>query len=354
MGIPGKDSGYLYFEQPNLAACLDLVMTNGLRRTDQVKTGVETGDPRQFKSFAEVKEAYHAQVAWMRRNIQIAGNVREQTIIEFAPTLFESALIEGCIEKGMSREHGGAHFNFNIGGAALGSSDAGDSLTAIKKLVFDDETISMDQLCDALDSNFEGFDDIRTMCLEAPKFGNDEDYADEEVAWVLHEWVTEFTKLKNMRGGSGSPGGSVMGSYAPAGRQVGALPSGRLAATPLADAASPSPGKDVKGPTAVLKSVGKIDNVEILGGIILNMRLDPGIFKDGDVHRLNGLIRTFVDQKIYHVQINVVSSDTLRAAQKEPEKHLDLTVKVAGYNAFFTQLGRPLQDSIIARTEYGL
>ena len=110
----------------------------------------------------------------------------------------------------------------------------------------------------------------------------------------------------------------------------------------------------MKGPTAVLKSVGKIDNVEILGGIILNMRLDPAVFKDGDVSRLNGLIRTFVDEKIYHVQINVVSSDTLRAAQKEPEKYRDLTVKVAGYNAFFTQLGQPLQDSIIARTEYGL
>jgi|TARA_B100002003_G_scaffold243878_1_gene269010 formate C-acetyltransferase len=354
MGIPGKDSGYLYFEQPNLAACLDRVMTNGLRRSDQEKVGVETGDPRQFKSFDAVRDAFHQQVAWMRRNIQINGNVREQSIIEFAPTLFESALIEGCIEKGMCRELGGAHYNFNIGGAALGSSDAGDSLTAIKKLVFDDRSITMDQLCDALDNNFEGHDDILKSCLEAPKFGNDDDYADEEVAWVLHEWVTEFTKLKNMRGGSGSPGGSVMGSYAPAGRQVGALPSGRLAATPLSDAASPSPGKDVKGPTAVLKSVGKIDNVEILGGIILNMRLDPAVFKDGDVSRLNGLIRTFVDEKIYHVQINVVSSDTLRAAQKEPEKYRDLTVKVAGYNAFFTQLGQPLQDSIIARTEYGL
>ena len=136
---------------------------------------------------------------------------------------------------------------------------------------------------------------------------------------------------------------------------MGALPSGRRAGEPLGDAASPCPGKDMKGPTAVLKSMSKIDNVEILGGIILNMRLDPAVFKNRDgVKRAADLIRTFVDQKIYHVQINVVSSDTLRAAQRSPEKYRDLNVKVAGYNAFFTLLSKPLQDSIIARTEHGL
>ena len=140
----------------------------------------------------------------------------------------------------------------------------------------------------------------------------------------------------------------------PVGKVVGALPSGRLAEEPLVDASSPSRGKDLNGPTAVIKSMGKIDNVEILGGITLNLRIDPAVFKDGDVKRLAYLIRTFVDQKIFHMQINVVSSDTLRAAQKEPEEYRDLVVKVAGYNAFFTQLTKPLQDSIIARTEHGL
>ena len=145
-----------------------------------------------------------------------------------------------------------------------------------------------------------------------------------------------------------------MGAYVPEGRVVGALPSGRLAGEQLVDASSPSPGKDIKGPTAVVKSMGKIDNVEILGGITFNLRIDPEAFKDGDVNRMIGLIRTFIDQKIFHMQINVVSSDTLRAAQAEPEKHRDLVVKVAGYNAFFTDLNKPLQDSIIARTEHGL
>jgi formate C-acetyltransferase len=174
------------------------------------------------------------------------------------------------------------------------------------------------------------------------------------MAWALHQWLSEFNRVENLRGGRGCPGGSVMGAYVAEGRVVGALPSGRRAGAPLTDASSPSPGKDRHGPTAVVRSMGKVDHVEILGGVTFNLRLDPAVFKDGDVNRLAGLVRTFVDEKIFHMQINVVSSETLRAAQKEPDKYRDLVVKVAGYNAFFTQLSKPLQDSIIARTQHGL
>ncbi len=151
------------------------------------------------------------------------------------------------------------------------------------------------------------------------------------------------------------PGGSPIGLYVPLGKGVGALPSGRLAWGPLSDAWSPTAGSDLNGPTAVLKSMGKIDSVELLGGVILNMRMDPAVFKDEQgVRRLADLIRTFLDQRIYHVQINVVDSATLKAAQKEPDKYRDLVVKVAGYNAFFVQLEKPLQDGIIARTEHNI
>ena len=145
-----------------------------------------------------------------------------------------------------------------------------------------------------------------------------------------------------------------MGSYVPEGRGIGALPSGRLAGKPLTDASSPSPGKDINGPTAVVKSMGKIDHVEILGGVTYNLRLNPDIFKGGNVARLIDLVRTFVDLKIFHMQINVVSSETLKAAQKDPDEYNDLVVKVAGYNAFFTHLNKPLQDTIIARTEHAM
>jgi len=356
--IPGKDSGYLYFPMPNFAACLESVLTNGRSRSGTGRKGVErkgieTGDPRKFSSFEEVQEAYIKQLAQMRKNIQMVGTRQEREVIEFTPTAYESSLIEGCIEKGICREEGGAHYNFNNGGAPLATADTGDSLTAIKKLVFDEKKITMDELCDALDDNFEGHEELRQMLLKAPKFGNDDDYADEQVAWVLHQWMEEFNKMKNLRGGRGCPGGSVMGTYVWEGMAIGALPSGRPAGTPLADASSPSPGKDLKGPTAVVKSMGKIDHEEILGGVTFNLRMDPTVFKDGDMRRLADLVRTFVDLKIFHMQINVVSSDTLRAAQKNPDEFNDLVVKVAGYNAFYTKLNTSLQDSIIARTEHG-
>ena len=192
------------------------------------------------------------------------------------------------------------------------------------------------------------------MCLKVPKFGNDDDYVDEQKAWVIHEWAQEFVKLTNLRGGHGCAGGSSMAAYIPEGKMVGALPSGRLAGEPLAPAASPCIGKDVNGVTSVLKSMGKVDGTEILAGLSLSSRLDPTIFqhKDG-VKRMANLLRTFIDQKIFHLQLNIISTDTLKDAQKEPEKYKDLMVKVAGYNAYFTQLGKPLQDSIIARTEHG-
>jgi formate C-acetyltransferase len=146
-----------------------------------------------------------------------------------------------------------------------------------------------------------------------------------------------------------------MAGYVPAGKEVGALPSGRLAQEPLAPAGSPCTGKDLNGPTAVIKSMGKLDNIEVLGGLSLTTRIDPSVFrvKDG-IKRLADLLRAFVDQKVFHLQINVTSSAVLKAAQESPEEYRDLTVKVAGYNAFFTHLGKELQDSIIARTEHGL
>ena len=353
LGIPGKDSGYIYYGAPNLALAMDLTMTNGKNRTDGQQIGPETGDPRKFKTFEEVQEAYSQQVAWQRRETQIRGNKTEQRIIDLAPTLYLSALIDDCIENGVCREEGGAHYNFNTACVVSGPADAGESLTALKKLVFEDKKVTMDQFCDALDADFAGYDEIHRLCEKVPKYGNDLDYVDKEVVWTMHQFVEEFKLLKNLRGGMGCPGGSPMHQYVPQGRLVGALPSGRKAFQPLADSASPSAGKDVNGPTAVFKSIGKVDNIEILGGVILNMRMDPAVVENGEVQRLADLIRTFIDQKIYHVQINIVSDETLRAAQREPEKYRDLMVKVAGYNAFFTQLGKAHQDTIIARTAHG-
>jgi len=335
----------------NLAVALELVLTNGAGRSDNTKTGIETGDPREFTSFEEVREAFQKQLAWQIRNGAIASHMREMGL---PVAVFTSALTEDCIERGLSKHEGGARYTayaISMGGPV----DAGNSLAALKKLVFDEKKITMDQLCQALDENFESYDDIRKMCLDAPKLGNDDDYVDEQVAWVIHLVAEEGKKYRTTHGGGFFPTQVPSASYISLGEAVGALPSGRLAGAPLAPAMSPTQGSDVNGPTAVLKSVGKINNAEVSLGQTLNMRLDTAVFeKEDGFKRLADLIRVFVDQKVDHVQINVVSSDTLRAAQNEPDKYKELTVKVAGFTARFVEVHRELQDSIIARTEHGL
>jgi formate C-acetyltransferase len=338
---------------PSLPAALDFTLHNGVRKVDQAKVGLETGDPRQFKSFGEFRAAFEKQVVRLIRIASIAANISELASLE--PTLFTSALTDGCIEKGIPREQGGARYNIGTGGTLLGSVDIGNSLAAIKKLVYDDKEITMERLMKALDANFAGYEDVRKKCVKAPKFGNDDDYADEQVAWVTHLVCKEAGKYQTTYGGRRFPTLTPLSSFVPAGIPVGALPSGRMAGQPLADAFSPTVGSDFNGPTAVLKSAGKVNNAEVSLGSTLNMKIDPAVFeKDDGFKKLADLIRTFVDQKVDQIQFNVVSAESLKAAQVEPEKYRDLVVKVAGYNARFVDLHKELQDSIIARTEHRL
>ena len=349
--IHTMESGWEVNQNQHLAFLMELVMTNGWSRIFNKKRGIETGDPRQFKSFEEVRDAYRKQVAFEMKRGAISANLGEQLL---QPTPFTSALTEDCIENGICREEGGARYSLGAVSSS-GTVDAGNSLTAIKKVVFDDKKITMVELCDALDNNFKGYENIHKMCIEAPKFGNDDDYADEQIAWVSHLVATEAMKYKTTYGGTKYAYQVPMSSYVPQGRMVGALPSGRKAQEPISDGASPTIGTDLNGPTAVLKSMGKINNPELSLGQTLNMKLDPVVFKNEDgIKRLADLIRVFVDQKVDHVQINVVSAETLKAAQKDPVKFKDLVVKVAGYNARFVNLDKPVQDSIIARTEHRL
>jgi len=339
----------------NGALALELALNNGVSRQTGERIGLETGDPRQFDSLEDVLEAYRRQFAQLTERAALISNIRELNIAEKHPTVLISGLMDDCIEKGKCREAGGARYNAGPGLYAIGLPDNADSLAAIKKLVFEEGRITMAQLCDALDSNFEGHEDIRRMCLEAPKYGNDEDAVDEFMVGLARDWAAECRKQKNTRGGNGVPGMQAYVTHVPYGMAVGALPSGRLAGKPISDGASPCPGSDTNGPTAVMKSLSKVNGFEQNMTNILNMTLDPAVFKDpSGVRRLADLMRAFVDEKIQEVQFNVISSDALRAAQEEPEKYRGLAVKVAGYSAFFTQLSRQLQDAIIARTNHAL
>ncbi|MHA2006181.1 MAG: glycyl radical protein [Promethearchaeota archaeon] len=350
---PGKDRGGNWTSCLSLGACMEFVMTNGMSRFHNRNLGLETGDPRHFKSFEEVREAYLKQMDWMVKNAVKIGNISWRTRAELYPSPFESALIEDCIERGISKEDGGAYFNNNSWVLAAGATDVGDSLTAIKKVIFDEKKFTMNQLCDALDSNFEGYENLHQMLLNAPKFGNDDDYADEQTAWVKHIWQTESLKHDNEMGGRWFAEGGPVGMEVVEGALLGALPSGRKAWEPMAPSESPCAGMDTNGPTAVIKSAGKVDNVELNGGMVLNMTLDPMIFESNDgFKKLADLLRTFIDEKIYHVQFNVVKADKLRAAQKEPYKYRNIVVKVSGFNAFFVDLAKSIQDHVIARTEH--
>ncbi|MFX1239532.1 MAG: glycine radical domain-containing protein, partial [Promethearchaeota archaeon] len=207
---------------------------------------------------------------------------------------------------------------------------------------------------DALENNFEDNYLLRDELLRAPKFGNDNNYVDEIVAWVMKTYCDEVVKHENSRGGHLVPYQNPLGWYVSTGRLVGALPSGRKAGEPLSDGISPTRGVDINGPTAVFNSVSKIDNPRIYFGETLNLRLNKEIFGNDDgVRRLAAMIRSFVDLKIHHCQFNLVSSEILRRAQQNPSEYQDLTVRVAGYVAYFTRLGKSVQDSIIARTEHG-
>jgi choline trimethylamine-lyase len=348
--IPNMESGWMPC-MLNLGSTLEFVLTNGRRRYDNKLRGIKTGNPRQFATFDELREAFIKQMSQQIRNECIAMNIREMA---YQPKVFTSSLVDDCIEKGLAKNEGGARYNI---GAIItnGVVDVGNSLVAIKKRVFDEKKITMAQLCDALDNNFEGYAEIRKLCLTAPKFGNDDDMADEQVAWVAHQLTSTAKQYKTRYGGRRTAYQVPQAGYISAGLGVGALPYGRLAGEPLADGISPNQGSDIKGPTAILKSVGKVNNAEFTLGQTLNLKADPQIFEDENgFKRLADLIRVFVDQKADHVQINVVSADYLRAAQKEPEKYRELVVKVAGYNARFVDVHKELQDSIIARTEHGL
>ena len=233
----------------------------------------------------------------------------------------------------------------------MGQADIVNSLAAVKYLIYDEKAITMKKLCNALAANFDGYEDVRKMCMEAPKYGNDDDRADFCVGEVFTYVVDQFEKY-DTKFGRMTCGMLPVSGNTPIGEWVGALPSGRRAWTPLTDGIGATGGTDTHGPTALLKSVSHIPHARYTQGTQLNMKLEPAILagEDGLVHGMN-LLKTLCTLDVYHVQFNVVDRQTLLDAQAHPEKHKDLLIRVAGYTAFFVELGKDVQDEIIGRTE---
>ncbi|MDR2078887.1 MAG: glycyl radical protein [Treponema sp.] len=318
---------------------------------------------RDMKSFDEVMEAWDRVIRDFTRQCVIIDSVADTVLERDTADILCSALCDDCIERGLNLKEGGAVYDF-ISDLQVGIANLADSLAAIKKCVFEDKSIGAAELWDALMADFEGprNEEIRSLLLAAPKYGNDDDYVDLLVRKAYDVYIDEMKKYRNTRFGRGPIGGlyyagtSSISANVPQGAGTLATPDGRKAGEPLAEGCSPSHAMDRKGPTAVFKTVSKLPIREITGGVLLNQKLNPQMLeKEEDRKKLVSLIRTFFNRLDgFHVQFNVVSRATLLDAQVHPERHRDLIVRVAGYSAFFNVLSRETQDDIIGRTEQPL
>lgn len=352
--ILGKTNTWGNAGHLNVVKCLELALNNGKCRLSKKQMGPRTGDPTGFQSFADVLEAFRTQVSYFIPHLVLYDNIIDKLHAEVAPLPLYSLLIRECLDKGLEFNRGGAQYNFTAP-LGVGPITTGDSLAAIKTLVYQEKSLTMEQLLEALDNNFEGREDIRQMLINrAPKFGNDDDLVDGLCNRVLRIYCDELRKYRNMRNGSFIGGLYYLTANIPFGKRTAATPDGRKRGEPLNDGGiSPVHGRDRKGPTAVAKSVGKLENQRVPHGSVLNQRFHPTLLEGKDkIKRFEHYIRTFMDLGGWHTQFNVVTSDILRKAQREPEKYRHLIIRVAGYSAYFTQLEEEIQDDIIERTEY--
>ncbi|KUE81711.1 glycyl radical enzyme [Aeromonas schubertii] len=317
-----------------------------------------------FASFDEVMASWDRQVRYFARKSVEIDCVVDTVLEQQAHDILCSTLVDDCIERGKTIKQGGAVYDW-VSGLQVGIANLGNSLAAIRRLVFEQESVSQQALATALEQDFAGPDgELLRQRLQhgAPKYGNDDDGVDPLLVRAYHSYLDELAGLHNTRFGRGPIGGtyyagtSSISANVPFGAATPATPDGRHAGTPLAEGASPASGSDRLGPTAVFNSVGKLPTGAILGGVLLNQKLSPAsLAHETDKQKLMALLRTFFEvHRGWHVQYNIVSRDTLLAAKADPDRYRDLVVRVAGYSAFFTALSPEAQDDIIARTEHTL
>lgn len=365
VSIPGKFgvrcSGMNFLNFPRI---LMIALNRGVDLTSGEKIFDTDAYFEDMTSFDEVWQAWVDVVKYFTPISVALDNCADYALEMEVPDSLLSAFVDDCIKRGKHIKEGGAIYDF-IGPLQVGIANIGDSLAAIKKLVFEDKRLTPKQLWHALTTNFEDEDGwkIREMLInDAPKFGNDDDYVDDLTRDAYQVYIDEIANYHNTRynrgpiGGGYFPGTSSISANVPQGAQLCATPDGRKKGEPLAEGCSPSHAVDVHGPTAVFKSVSKLPTIKLNGGVLLNQKLAPtALEQERDVQKLILMLRTFFDDlKGYHVQYNVVSRDVLLDAQKHPEKHRDLIVRVAGYSAFFNVLSTETQNDIIERTEHVL
>jgi len=363
--IPGRwghrATGMTYI---NFGKILELILNNGTDPATGIQLLSINGRPGrdvEYEDYDQLWQAWRKALNFYMKLAVDCDMICDRSLKYHDADPFASCTVNSCLARGRTLKNGGSEFDY-ISQSNIGPSVVGDSLAAVKKLVYDDRVLTLDQLRQALDANFQGPDGarIRRLCRQAPKFGNDDDYVDAITADVYESYLELLPHYTTDRQGRGPIGcrytmsTSNITSYVPNGFEVGATPDGRLAGQPLNEGASPCLGADRDGPTAVINSISKLPNKKMAGGQLLNMRFAPGALAgDDNLDKFIAFIRTMRFKNVFHNQFNIVDTATLKDAKLHPEDHMDLMVRVAGYCALFNTLMPEAQDAIIARTEQG-
>lgn len=349
VGAFGKEA-YVLTGYLNVPKVLEVTLHNGIDPVSGKKVGLETGDPRTFQSYEELYAAFRRQINYFVDLKIRVSNYIDRMFAKYAPATFLSLFIDDCIAKGKDYYNCGPRYNTTyIQCTGLGTIT--DSLSVLKKHIFEDRKFTMAQLLDATDNNFEGQEAMRQFILNrTPFFGNDDEYADSIAVKVFDDLYDTIEGKPNTKGECFHLNMLSTTCHVYFGKIMGATPNGRLAGRAISDGTSPSHGADTHGPSAVVKSLGKLDQVKS-GGTLLNQRFLPSMLRrDEDIAKLSGLIRSYFSLGGHHIQFNIVDSETLQAAQKHPEEYRDLLVRVAGYSDYFNDMNADLQYDVIART----
>lgn len=329
---------------------IEFVLNRGVMQLNNRKEGIDTGDIEAFKTYEEFEAAVKEQIAYIIRQSAIGTVVSQRVHRDVAPKPLMSIMVEGCMESGKDVMEGGAMVNSGPGIVFSGLATYADSMAAIKKLVFDDRKYTLTQMRDALNANFEGFQSIHTDCVNAPKYGNDDPYAD-NICRDIVNWTEDECQKYDMLYAKFSHGTLSISNNTPIGALTAATANGRKAWTPLSDGISPTQGDDKLGPTAIIKSVSKMGNEDMTIGMVHNFKLLKGILETPEGE--NGLITLLRTASILgngEMQFSYVDNEVLKKAQVEPDKYRDLIIRVAGYSAYFVELCKEVQDEIISRT----
>lgn len=347
--LEGRLRHYTALADINLGSIIEFALLNGKCRKNDKCVSVKSGDPTEFITFNEFFKAVKEQFAYVTRAVVKGSHVIDEVCMN-RPCPALSLTFKECIENAQDYSTGGAKYNTGNGVILIGVADLINSLAAVKHVVFDAQQATMEQLLDALEHDFDGYEHIERLCRNAPKYGNDDPLVDEIAGDIFTFFADEIERYES-KFGKMTPGILPVSGNTPFGLEVGALPSGKKQWKPLADGVSPTGGTDLNGPGSVLKSVANIPHDRFVQGTLLNLKVEPAMLREENgITQMMALLKSMCSLGVYHVQFNVIDQEKLLLAQQYPDDYRGLLVRVAGYTAYFVELGKDVQDEIIGRT----